>query len=134
MNGRNGSSSRSEMVHPLELQWDLSEVLREGVQAQSLEQTWEKALSSLKKARDKVAKRYDAGRLPVPFKLGDVVLCRVFPQSSAAQGFSAKLARKWSEPLVVAKYVSPVTVLLADPSTSVVKRTAHVHHVKKYHK
>lgn len=123
-----------DLLHPLELQWDLSESLREGVAVQSLELTWEKALSSLKKARDKVAKRYDVGRLPVPFKLGDVVLCRVFPQSSAAQGFSAKLARKWSEPLVVAKFVSPVTVLLADPSTSVVKRTAHVHHVKKYHK
>jgi hypothetical protein len=45
---------------------------------------------------------------------------------------SAKLELKWSEPLKIAQFVSPVTVLLANPDMGVIVRRAHVSQLKKY--
>jgi hypothetical protein len=93
---------------------------------------WEAALANLRKARARVAERYDAGRREAEFRVGDLVLVRLHPLSSKSQQRSAKLDFKWSVPLVIAKYVSPVTVLLANPDTGVVIRKAHVSQLKSY--
>jgi hypothetical protein len=72
------------------------------------------------------------GRRQAELRVGNLVLVRLHPQSSQAHQGSAKIDYKWSLPLVVAKYVSPVTVLLANPDTGVVVRKAHVSQLKMY--
>jgi hypothetical protein len=63
------------------------------------------------------------------FKIGDLVLVRLYPLSSKVQKRSAKLENKWSAPLMIAKdrqFLSAVTVQLPNPDTGVMVRKAHV--------
>lgn len=121
-----------EMAHPLEVQWDLGPAMGADCSTEDLQVIWERALKSLKQAQATVARRYNAGRIAVPFKVGDSVLVRLFPQSSVARGFTSKLAQHWSKPLTVASFTSPVSVRLLDPVTGRVCRTAHVRHLKAF--
>jgi hypothetical protein len=93
---------------------------------------WEKALANLQKAWAKVAERYNAVRRRAEFRVGDLVMVRLHPQSSKVQQRSAKLEYKWSIPLMVAKSVSPVTVSLANPEKAVLVRKAQVSQLKYY--
>jgi hypothetical protein len=107
-----------ELNYPLGLKWNLSELERD-LDLGSTKDFWERALTHLKKARAKVAERYNAGRRQAEFRVGDAVMVRLHPQSSKIQQRSAKLDYKWSTPLAIAKFVSPVTVVLANPHTRV---------------
>jgi hypothetical protein len=91
------------------------------------------ALSNLRKARDRVARRYNARRRQADFRVGELVLLRSHPLSSKSHQRSAKLEYRWSEPLKVARFVSPVTVLLANPDTGVIIRKAHVSQLKRHY-
>jgi hypothetical protein len=64
--------------------------------------------------------------------VGDLVLVKLHPQSSKVLQVSAKIANKWSEPLMISKFLTPVTVQLANPETGVLLRKAHVSQLKKY--
>ncbi|PNF29729.1 hypothetical protein B7P43_G12157 [Cryptotermes secundus] len=114
-----------DLNHPLGLRWELAE-LDLGKDARGLQQFWESALSNLKRARARVAERYNKGRRQAEFRVGDIVLLRLHPLSSRSQQRSAKLDLKWSVPLRIARFVSAVTVLLANPDTGVIIRRAHV--------
>jgi hypothetical protein len=84
---------------------------------------WEQALTNLKKARDRVARRYDRLRSEMDFQVGDVVCVRLHPQSSKPLNRSAKISAKWSDPLVIANFLTKVTVQLFNSETGVlVKR------------
>jgi hypothetical protein len=89
-------------------------------------------LGNLNKARDRVAKRYDALRSEAVFKVGDLVLVKLHPQSSKALRRSAKLENRWSEPLLIAKFLTRITVQLANPDTGVLVRKAHVSQLKRF--
>jgi hypothetical protein len=118
-----------ELNHPLGLMWNLSEVETDP-DPSSAKDFWERALTNLKNARTKVAERYNAGRQRADFRVGDVVMVRLHPQSSKIQQRSAKLDYICSTPLTIAKFVSPVTVALANPDTGGVVRKAHVSQLK----
>jgi hypothetical protein len=120
-----------EMNHPLGLKWELAELDLQR-SPQGIKLFWETALENLKKARDRVAKRYDARRSEAVFRVGDLVLVKLHPQSSKVLRRSAKLENKWSEPFLVAKFLTRVTVHLANPDTGVLVRKAHVSQLKKY--
>jgi hypothetical protein len=75
--------------------------------------------------------RYNAERRQAEFHVGDLVLSRRNPLSSRSHQRSAKLDWKWSAPLKIAKFVSPVTILLANPDTGVIVCKAHVSQVKR---
>jgi hypothetical protein len=90
------------------------------------------ALQNLQKARARVADRYNLGRRQVDFRVGDLVLLRVHSLISKVKQRSAKLDLKWSNPMRIVKFVSPVTVLLANPDTGVIIRRAHVPHLKRH--
>jgi hypothetical protein len=120
-----------ELNHPLGLKWKFSELELDN-DSRTVEEFWEAALANLRKARTRVAERYNVGRRQVEFRAGDLVLARLHPQSSRSHQRSAKIDYKWSLPLIIAKYVSPVTVLLANPDTGVVVRKAHVSQLKMY--
>ena len=66
------------------------------------------------------------------YSVGEMVVYRLHVLSSKAQNISAKLALKWSKPVIVAKVVKPNVVLLANPDTGVIIRTAHVTQLKPY--
>jgi hypothetical protein len=78
------------------------------------------------------SRRYNQSRREVVFQVGDLVLVKLHPQSSKVLQLSAKIANKWSEPLVISKFLTPVTVQLANPETGVLLRKAHVSQLKKY--
>jgi hypothetical protein len=92
----------------------------------------EKTLANLERAMDRVARRYNIHRRQVPFQVGDLVLVRRYPISSRLMRRSAKLENKWSNPLVIARFLTQVTVQLANPDTGVIVRKAHVSHLKRY--
>jgi len=117
-----------ELTTPLESVWDLTE---KNV-FQDLEKergVWTEAIMNLRKARDRVAVRK-----ATPFKEGDVVVYRVKVLSSKGNGISGKLELRWSKPTVIAKFLKPNVVLLANAETGVVVRKAHVSQIKIYHK
>jgi hypothetical protein len=120
-----------DLNHPLGLRWNLSE-LELGSDTKSVHDFWELALDRLRKARAKVAARYNKDRRQADFQVADLVLLRLHPLSSRLRQRSAKLELKWSQPLRIAKFVSPVTVLLANPDPGVIIRRAHVSQLKKY--
>jgi hypothetical protein len=101
-------------------------------ESQESHKFWKEAVSQLKKARDRVANRYNEGRGLVQYMEGDLVMCRKHTLSSKAKQITAKLANKSSAPLTIAKFVTLVTVVLANPKTGVVVRKAHVSHLKRY--
>ena len=78
---------------------------------------WAQAYDNLRIARNKVADRYNLGRRPHQFKVGDTVMYKKNLVSSKAQNISQKLLLRWSEPLVVAKINNNVNVTLAHPET-----------------
>jgi hypothetical protein len=61
-----------------------------------------------------------------------LVLVRLHPLSSKSCQRSAKLDYQWSAPLVIAKFVSPVTAVLANPDMGVLVRKAHVPQLKSH--
>ena len=52
--------------------------------------------------------------------MGGFVLVRLHPLRSMSRQRSAKLDFRWFIPLIVARFVSPVTVLLVNPDTGVI--------------
>jgi len=120
-----------EIKSPLSSRWDLSsdDVNRQGLTNQSF---WADALRNLKAARARVASRYDAKRTPHKYQVGDLVMYRRNLVSSKTQNVSSKLLMRWSNPLVVAKFVAANTALLANPDTGVIVRRAYVSQLKPY--
>ena len=82
-----------ELATPLESMWDLTEAISQDLKEGK--DFWAEAIRNLRKARDQVARRYDAVRKATPFKVGDVVAYRVKVLSSKGKGVSAKLELKW---------------------------------------
>lgn len=76
--------------------------------------------------------KYNRGRLPVPFRAGDLVLYKSHPISSAANRHAAKLCFRWTGPVQIQRFLTPVSVSLVDPTTGVYVRKAHVSHLKKF--
>ena len=77
--------------------------------------------------------RYDEGRRDISFRVGDMVLRRAHPQSSAVKGFMAKLAPKWEGPFRVHSVCSPLTYVLQDQvAGGVLSGTVHVVDLAKY--
>jgi len=118
-------------IAPLSTRWDLSshDQNTPGVNVHSF---WAQAYANLRAARARVARRYDANRTPHKYKLGDLVMYKRNLVSSKARNVSGKLLMRWSDPVVVAKYVGPNSVLLANPDTGVIIRRAHVSQLKTY--
>ena len=120
-----------ELKCPLLVRWDLYPVSDCG-SGETSQSFWTQAYANLMQARDKVARRYNAGRKPHSFRVGDTVVYRMNVVSSKARGISAKLLLRWSKPAVIAKIVRPNVVLLANPETGVIIRRAHVTQLKPY--
>lgn len=122
-----------ELRHPLSNMWKLDEDIWTEDDIPKLEERWAQALKNLESARKKAAQKYNKGRTDSPLKEGDLVLCRLYPQSSAADGQSSKIMRKWQGALKIARFTSRVTVDLCDPQTLKFVRKAHVAQLKRFY-
>ena len=118
-----------EFKCPLIARWDLSP---EKTCANERENQlfWAQAYRNLRRAKEKVARRYDLKRKPHPYQVGDTVVYRLNLIRSKGQNISAKLLLRCSKPLIIAKFVKPNVVLLAIPDTGVIVRRAHVSQLK----
>nr|CAD7198513.1 unnamed protein product [Timema douglasi] len=100
--------------------WDVDPLIA-GDEKVSHRDRCQEAFECLKRAHRKVADRYNRGRVSVSVTVGDSVLCKCYPQSSAINKISAKLSSKWSGLWRVERFLTPVTLLLCnvdDPSTT----------------
>lgn len=120
--------------HPLELAWNLDELLGEDRDQQSIQQKWSVALENLTKARQGREQSFNQGRKPNPFKVGDWVVYRLNNMSKAQDKVTAKLLQLYSKPCVIQAFTSPVSVTLIDPSSGKVVRRAHITQLKRYFK
>ena len=118
-----------EINSPLISRWDLSSN-NEAAQGMTNQSFWTQAYTNLKAARDKVARRYNLNHKPHRYKVGDLVMFRKNLVSSKAQNVPSKLLMRWSDPVIIVKFVSMNSVSLANPDTGVVIRRAHVSQLK----
>jgi len=117
------------MKCPLAVRWDLSPVYSGQIRNND-PNFWSEVYARLKRASSKVARRYNEGRKPHNFQVGDTVRYRLKLISSKPHGISAKMMLRWSEPCVVLKEIRPNVVLLGRPDTGAVVRRAHVSQLK----
>jgi hypothetical protein len=120
-----------ELKSPLEVRWDLTPVYEQST-GEGEKLFWTQAYCNLRRARNKVAKRYDGCRKPHEYRAGDTFMYKMMMFSSKANNVTAKLLLRWSKPVVIAKVIRPSVVLLASPETGVVIRRAHVSQLKPY--
>jgi hypothetical protein len=119
-----------DLLDPLDFRWKVTEVLEEPSGC-SLQEVREDALSNLGRARRNVEWRYNEGRSLNPFKLGHQVLVEINPFISAVNETSAKLMLRWSEPLVIAEFLSPVAVQLVNTVTGLPVIKVHISQLKR---
>jgi len=118
-----------ELKCPLAVRWDLSP----GIDVDNVcdtNQFWTRACGNLLAARKRVAQRFNKGRKPHRYSVGDLVRYRLRLSSYKGQNISAKLLLRWSVPVTIAKIVRPNVTLLANPDTGVIIRRAHVSQLK----
>lgn len=116
---------------PLENNWNLDELLQIK-DDENLEEKWTKAIGHLHAAHEKVRRQYNQGRQENHFRIGDRVMFRKVTLSDGSKKVSSKLQPLWSNPLLIRRFLSPVTVELQCPRTGKIVRTAHISHLKKY--
>ena len=94
---------------------------------------WKEARKNLLRAHERVRSRYNQGRIPNPFKVGDLVYCQSHPISSAADKRAAKLCYRWSGPYRILGFASPVTARLGDPGGISKEIVSHISKLKPCH-
>lgn len=121
-----------EIQQPLELNWNLDQLIDPSVPPKTHEENWTKAIQNLKAARLQRAEQYNKDRKEVDFKVGDWVMFREHHQSKASDKINYKLLPLYSKPCIIQGFTSPVTVSLVDPNSGRFVRKAHVSHLKRY--
>lgn len=119
---------------PLKLIWKIDDVLL-GNFNNSIDtrKRWEIIFRNLRNARIKLAKQYNKNRVPNFFKKGDMVCFRQNVISKKADKVTQKLAYRWSEPVLIDRWLTKVTARLVDPKTKKVIRKAHISQLKPYY-
>ena len=93
---------------------------------------WAQAYQNLRSARTRVVQRFNKGRSPHQFRVGDTVMYRKHLVSSKSKNVTGKIMLRWSEPLVIAQVANSNNVSLANPNTGLIVRKAHVSQLKPY--
>lgn len=91
------------------------------------------ARENLEAARLEQAAQYDKTHRHLVYAVGDLVLRRTHPLSSAAHGFAASLAHRWEGPYRVTARVSRLTYRLARLDTGEEPGPVHVGDLKTYY-
>ena len=84
-------------AHPLGTLWTLEDLLPDSPN-EGVSHRWKEVRRALLRSHERVRRRYNAGRVPNPFKVGQLVYCRSHPLSSKVEGRAAKLCYRWLGP------------------------------------
>lgn len=115
---------------PLTLMWKINDLISH--KTQDVVKVWKEAKRQILKARKKNSVRYNQNRADNPYRVGDLVLVKTFPQSKKAKAFMAKLAHRWMGPLQIQRFVSPVSVALVSPDDGKFQKVANISHLKPF--
>lgn len=88
---------------------------------------YDKALNSVKKAKEQQASRYNLRHRSVTFKEGDMVWRKNFPQSRAIDGIASKLSAKFVGPFKITKVLSPTQFQLSTLGGADAGRWSSIH-------
>ena len=75
---------------PLANLWNIEDLLPSDPDIKTVDR-WKEARKNLLRAHERVRSRYNQGRIPNPFKVGDLVYCQSHPISSAIDRRAANL-------------------------------------------
>jgi hypothetical protein len=103
------------------------------VSARALRSKWQAVRKQLQATNEKVASKYNAGRVPCKFNIGDAVWLKAHHVSKSSHGFSSKLAFRWKGPFVIDKFLTPVTVRLVHNAEPAQVYRAHLSQIKPAH-
>ena len=115
---------------PLTNLWDIEDLLPREPNNKTAER-WKVARKNLLRAHERVRRRYNQGRIPNPFRIGDWVYCQSHPLSSAADKHAAKLCYRWSGPYRILGFMSPVTARLGVPGDKQKMVISHISKLKR---
>lgn len=115
---------------PLSKKWSIEELLPD-TPTGDIKEKWLEVRRNLNLSHEKVRRNYNKGRLPNPFKEGELVFYQTHPQSSAIDKRAAKLCYRWSGPHRISLFLGPVTAKLVDPQTGEFVCKAHISQLKK---
>ena len=119
-----------ERVH----RWSsIQDLLPSKVSARALRSKWQAVRNQLQASNKKIANRYNAGRVPCKFKVGDAVWLKAHQISKSSHGFSPKLAFRWKGRFVIDKFLTPVTVRLVHHAEPSQVTRAHLSQIKPAH-
>lgn len=111
-------------ICPLTNKWKLLDFLSDTASPEETSERWLDAGDH----RSRVEK-YNKGRSPVPFKVGDLVLLRAHTQSHAAKHITHKLSSRYLGPYRILKVCNEVSFQLQHCVTGT-KTTAHASQLK----
>jgi len=92
---------------------------------------WALAFKNLMSANRKGSRRFNEGGKSHQLRVGDTVMHRKNLVSNKAHNVTAKMLMRWSEPLIISKFLNENNVLLVKPGTGAIVRKAHVSQLKR---
>ncbi|XP_038062608.1 uncharacterized protein LOC119733100 [Patiria miniata] len=115
-----------QLQSPLHNKWHLTDTS----ERQDADTVRQEVTRNMQKSYQKRKHHYDKRRRSAKHAVGDQVMLKTHPQSSAEKHFSAKLAPKWCGPLTVLEQLTPVNYKLAPVSSPGTEVIAHIDQLK----
>ena len=121
--------------HPLSTKWKIHELLPHEIRDKNIKKIWNEARANLRANLKKSRKYHERinNNNVVKYQIGDLVMYRTHPTSSAIDKTTSKLSYRWCGPYQIHKYLTPVTVALYEPSTQKYVRRTHISQIKHCH-
>lgn len=115
---------------PLSNLWSVDDLLPDRITPEQVIRQWRRARDNIRRAHQQQAQRYNAGRQPNQYRVGDRVFVRNFSGTSkASEKRTKKLMLRYTGPFEIVEFLTPVSVRLKDLKTSKEVR-AHVTQMK----
>lgn len=115
---------------PLSLQWKLKDLLPDKAPATQVVDLWKRAHRNLIASQNRSRRLYNMKHRQHPFRVGQLVYVKTHPKSDKFNKKMAKLMPRFEGPYQIQRFLTPVSLLLACPSSGRVIRRAHVSQLK----
>lgn len=119
-----------ELNNPLQLAWNLVEGADPPI---NTEDRIKEIVKKLNSAQQKMKAHYDKTRHPSPFKVGDLVLYKVYIPSDKAKGVSNKLSQGWKGPWTIVEVLNGVNVKIKLVENEKEVKVVHVAQLKRFY-
>lgn len=115
---------------PLINQWDLKELIPEVAQRGNIKELYNTAIKHIKKVIQQNRNSKEIRGVWHPFKVGSLVFVKTHPQSKKIDKVTQKLAKKFEGPYRVKRFLTPVTVEIAQDNCPDVVKRSHISFLK----